>query len=203
MSSCPCNSAASPGISRGATGLPFSVDFQTGSGATAANQSVCNTNMCLLPNGPIIPTRPVFPSALPSEFRPSTTNVDTNYLNVKRIACICNLRCNCLSVDDGGNQTGSTNVSLVNLPSADAAGPGDTRLLVVDALGKVYTKAEPVAIEEKSYRGGASRVKTTKGGGGGYDTDDSHINMHESDLVQRAIDRITKMYTPGGGATNE
>ena len=138
MSTCPCHDASSPGFSSG-TGLPFNVEYVTGGGA---NQTVCNTNMCLLPSGPIIPTRPVFPSALPSDFRPSSTSIDTNYLNVKRVACICNLRCNCLTVDDGGNQVGSTNVSLVNLPSGDSV--GDTRNLVVDGNGRVYTQAPPV-----------------------------------------------------------
>ena len=191
MSCCP--NAAHPGTG----GLPFHVDFNTGGGS----QTICNTSMCLLPNGPVIPTRPIFPSALPSEFRPSGTNIDTNYLNVKRIACICNLRCNCLSVDDGGNQTGSTNVNFLNLPSADTANPGDVRLLVVDAVGKVYTKMEPIVVDKvsnssKEYTSNNRCVKVANGGAGGYDTDDSHINMHDSDLVQRALERITKMY-PG------
>ena len=60
--------------------LPFRVNYSQQNGDTTQNQTVCNTNMCLLPNGPVIPSRPIFPSALPSDFRPSATTIDTNYL---------------------------------------------------------------------------------------------------------------------------
>ena len=52
-----CSSADSPGTQKGPSSLPFNVEYGTPNNPT---QAICNNNMCLLPNGPIIPTRPMF-----------------------------------------------------------------------------------------------------------------------------------------------
>ena len=108
----------SPGYSTITDTLPFNVQFNKNT-SVSDSQVVCNTNMCLLPNGPVIPTRPIFPSALPPTFRPSTTNIDTNFLNVKKVGCINNLRATNLVVNNSGNN-GSTRVQFVNLPSINS-----------------------------------------------------------------------------------
>lgn len=98
--------------------LPFNID-------NPVNRSVLPVNK------PIIANRPVFPSALPSEFRPSTTNISTNHLYVKKIANISNLRCNSLTVDNGNS---STNVQFRNLPETNVLMTN----LVIDNEGNIF-----------------------------------------------------------------
>jgi len=130
--SCPCTNSKNPGYTSNKYSLPFNVEFSSNSGNNT--QTVCNTNMCLLPNGPVLPTRPMFPSALPAEYRPSTTSIDTNYLNVKKVGCICNLRTNCLSVDGGTDK--STNIQFRNLPTKMEG--DNVSSLVIDNDGNIY-----------------------------------------------------------------
>ncbi len=130
---CPCSKPKQAGPTGNQFTLPFNVEYGNNNPG-GANQTVCNTNMCLLPGGPIIPTRPIFPSSLPSEFRPSSTNVDTNYLNVKKIGCICNLRTNSLTVDSG-NSENPTNIQFRNLPVGNTT--GNYASLLIDDNGNL------------------------------------------------------------------
>ena len=109
-------------------------------------QTICNKNMCVLPNGPILPTRPIFPSALPSDFTPSTTSIDTNYLTVKKVGCICNLSANSLKVD---NTIGETQIVFKNLPEDEGDGKS---YLLIDKNGRLY-KAKSTILKtiKKSY----------------------------------------------------
>ena len=185
MSCCP--NADSPGIQKGPATLPFNVEYGTPNNPT---QSICNNNMCLLPSGPIIPTRPMFPSALPSEFTPSITNVQTNYLNVKKLGCICNLRTSCLQVDDGARNTGSTNVIFKNLPPIES----DYRFLVVDALGRVHTQ-ESVVVSKQIKAAAKGRIRRPTFGE--YDgEEESPFNIHESQYMPH----LQQPYYPPPGA---
>ncbi len=133
--SCPCTNSQNPGYSTNNYSLPFNVEYTSNNSNKSQTQTICNTNMCLLPNGPSIPTRPIFPSALPAEYRPSTTSIDTNYLNVKKVGCICNLRANCLSVDGGGEN--STTIQFRNLPTIDSENDKISNL-VIDGDGNIF-----------------------------------------------------------------
>lgn len=165
MSCCP--NASSPGTQKGPSTLPFNVEYGTPNNPT---QAVCNNNMCLLPNGPIIPTRPMFPSALPSDFTPSSTNVQTNYLNVKKLGCICNLRASCLQVDDGARNTGTTTVVFKNLPEIN----GEYSFLVADSQGKVHTLESTLVSKQTKSK---SQVSVRQPSFGDYDGEDDYPGM--------------------------
>ena len=98
------------------------------------------------PNGPIIPSRPIFPSELPSDFRPSTSTLDTNYLNVKKIANVCSLRCKSLVVDDAN--TGTTNISFRDLPVNNGEG---LSYLLVDEDGKVHRENRQISNKKANF----------------------------------------------------
>lgn len=119
--------------------LPFNVEYAN-TNPNGGSQPACNTNMCLLPGGPIVPTQSIFPSSLPNEYRPSTTNVDTNYLNVKKVGSICNLRANNLTVDSGNNES-TTSIQFRNLPQINNSGNTTYSNLFVDNEGNLYRSA--------------------------------------------------------------
>ena len=146
--------------------LPFRVNFSQQNGTTSQNQTVCNTNMCLLPNGPVIPSRPIFPSALPSDFRPSATTIDTNYLNVKKIGCICNLRCKTLTVDDGS--TGTTTVLFRDLPINNGEG---LSYVLIDGDGKLFKADSAIAKKPVLFNNSKSNM---------YQPD--MVNIHDTNM---------------------
>jgi hypothetical protein len=131
-----CGNSSNNQFKSNINSLPFSINMQNG------NNSVNNSR----PNGPLHQTRPLFPSTLPSDFRPSVTNIDTNYLTVKKTACICNLNTSSLVVDNGLDA--NTNVVFRNLPSMTDTNQ-DNHLLVVDNEGNLY-------------KSGKSRMKRNK-----------------------------------------
>ena len=167
---------SSANSTKGKFSLPFNVDFTTNNGQNS--QTVCNTNMCLLPNGPSIPSRPVFPSALPAEYRPSTTSIDTNYLNVKKIGCICNLRCNSLTVDNGGINN-SINIQFRNLPMAN--NNQEVTTLVVDSEGNLFQAADDTEIVKSRTTSNSrpiQKVFRRPQNTVNYETDDSNQFIH-------------------------
>jgi len=186
MSSC---SGTSPGYSKINGTLPFNVQFNNNS-ALPSSQVICNTNMGLLPNGPVVPTRPIFPSALPPSFRPSSTNLDTNFLNVKKIGCINNLRSSNLIVNNN-SANGATQIQFINLPINNDE---SLQPLVINSKGQVFissiaTISKPMLKNNNQvfvpttktfrsdYNQGISRP--TSQSRPDYDTDES-INFHET-----------------------
>ena len=115
-------------------GLPFFVQYSTGNDRIC--QQSCVQNLNVLPFGPIIPTRPLFPSALPPEYTSFPTSIDTNFLTVRKQACICDLRIGCMTVDAGDQS--KTQINFKNLPSI-SDGNTNYQSLFVDNNGKVFT----------------------------------------------------------------
>ena len=93
--------------------LPFNVNYSL----PGSSQLLCQNNLGTIPNGPVLPTRPVFPSSLPPSLSQYPSSMQTNILDVKRQAVIANLRTNNLIVDSG--VTNSTLVKLRNLPEIE------------------------------------------------------------------------------------
>ena len=110
------------------------------------NNVTCNTANCLLPNRPIVQQKSNFPSALPSDFRPNATTIDTNYLNVKKIASICNLRCKSLTVDNNSN--GPTDILFRDIPSNNGDG---LSYLLVDSDGKIFKADSLISKKPKTF----------------------------------------------------
>lgn len=114
-------------------GVPFFVQYSTG------NQKICQQscvqNLNVLPFGPIIPTRPLFPSALPPEYTSFPTSIDTNFLTVRKQACMCDLRVGCMTVDAGDQA--QTQINFKNLPAVSSAS-GSYQTLVVDNSGRLF-----------------------------------------------------------------
>ena len=88
-----------------------------------------------------MPSRPVFPSALPPALTQYPSSVQTNFINVKREACICNIRASCLILDSGFKN--GTNLLLKNLPEKKNVLSLDNRdsykILIVGSNGQVST----------------------------------------------------------------
>lgn len=93
--------------------LPFTVEYTS----TPNCQLNCQNNLNVLPNGPLLPSRPLFPSSLPPSLSQYPSNMQTNFINVRREACICNLRTSSFTVDSGLED--STIIYLRNLPELD------------------------------------------------------------------------------------
>jgi hypothetical protein len=119
----------------------------------------------------------MFPSALPSDFTPSSTNVQTNYLTVKKLGCICNLRASCLLVDDGARNSGTTSVVFQNLPAIS----GNFSYLVVDSQGRVHTQdSSLVSKQMKSLARGNMRRPVF----GNFDGEDENpFNLNENQYM--------------------
>ena len=113
--------------------VPFFVQYSSNDNRLC--QQECTQNLNVLPNGPIIPTKPMFPSALPAEFSSYPSTLDTNYVTVRRQACICDLRVGCLTVDSGTNN--STKVRFRNLPTISSS-TAEFSPIVVDTNGILY-----------------------------------------------------------------
>lgn len=113
--------------------LPFGVRYFSTS--NNFNQEICVNQMSLLPNGPVIPTAPIMPSALPPVQSGGFTSVNTQYLCVRKIANICNLQGNQVIIDSG--RKNSTSVILANLPEVSGDTTEGYYQLVVTGKGKI------------------------------------------------------------------
>lgn len=153
------------------TALPFGVRFFN----TSSNfsQETCVNQMSLLPNGPIIPTSPIMPSALPPIESGGFTSVNTQYLCVRKIANICNLQGNQVIIDSG--RKNSTSIVFANLPQESEANPTITQL-GIDNKGKLF-RMKPVEPE-------ATKTTTRKKG----DTSE----LFEADMYTKLLTLLSK-----------
>lgn len=117
------------------TNLPFTINYSS----FPTSQLSCQNNINVIPNGPVFPTRPVFPSALPPSLTQFPSTVQTNFLSVRRTACICNIRSSCMIVDSGFQ--GGTNIIFKNLPEKPKLTQPDEfyKILLVGKNGQVVT----------------------------------------------------------------
>lgn len=117
--------------------LPFFTQFSNDK--SNCNQE-CTQNLNVTPHGPMIPTRPIFPAALPPSYSSYPTTIDAQFITVRQQACMCDLRVSCLTVNGGLLNTdgsGGTMLKLKNLPKAN--NPNTVLYnLVIDDSGKVY-----------------------------------------------------------------
>ena len=115
--------------------LPFTINYSS----FPNSQLSCQNNINVIPNGPVFPTRPAFPSALPPSLTQFPSTVQTNFLSVRRTACICNIRSSCMILDSGFK--GGTNFILKNLPEKPKLTPAEVtyKLLLVGNNGQVVT----------------------------------------------------------------
>lgn len=112
--------------------LPFTVEYSS----TPNTQINCQNNLNVIPNGPIFPSKPIFPSALPPSLSGYPTTLQTNFLNVKRQATICNLRTSNLIIDSGSQ--GNTYLQIKNLPLVKNISDTKYYNLVIDENGKTF-----------------------------------------------------------------
>ena len=98
------------GQGRSDSNLPFTIEYSS----YPTRQLNCQQNINVLPNGPVFPTKPVYPSALPPSLTSFPSTIQTNFINVRREACICNLSCSCLDIDSGFKN--GTVIRFGNLP---------------------------------------------------------------------------------------
>lgn len=117
--------------------IPFFTQYSN-SGSQCSQQNI--NNIEVKPGGPIIPTRPIFPSALPPSYSNYPNSVDTSFVTVREQACICDLRVGCLNVNGGEpnpDGTGGTQILFRNIPDVkDAIGVYSP--LVVNEQGRVF-----------------------------------------------------------------
>ena len=113
--------------------LPFTINY-----SSPTNEQIsCQNNMNVLPNGPIFPSRPIFPNSLPPSLTQYPSTVQTNFINVKNQAYICNLRCSSLIVDSGISDT--SQIRFNNLPEVpETISSGKLFNLIIDDKGNVY-----------------------------------------------------------------
>ena len=115
--------------------LPFTVNYSQNNN----RQINCVDNINVIPNGPVFPSQPIFPSSLPPSMNQYPSNMQTNFINVKREANISNLRSTNLIVDSGSNN--KTLVQFKNLPLLDNLdNKNNYYSLIVDSSGKLYRK---------------------------------------------------------------
>ena len=113
--------------------LPFNVEYSS----FPNSQLSCQNNLNVIPNGPILPTRPVFPSALPPSLSQYPSTMQTNFMDVKRQANICNLRTSTLIVDSGLDN--NTLLKIKNLPELESiSSKNGYYRLIIDDTGRVY-----------------------------------------------------------------
>ena len=124
--------------SRNLYSLPFFTQFSNNK--STCNQE-CTQNLNVLPRGPVIPTRPIFPAALPPSYSNYPSAVETQFITVRQQACICDLRVSCLIVNGGElnpDGSGGTTLKIKNLPKVSDAGNKYSQL-VVDKFGQVFS----------------------------------------------------------------
>ena len=114
--------------------LPFTIQYSS----FPTSQLNCQNNINAIPNGPVFPTKPVFPSSLPPSLSQFPSTLQTNFINVKREACICSLRTSNLIVDSGFSN--STFLQIKNIPDLEMNASKKYFNLVSDESGRVFRK---------------------------------------------------------------
>ena len=115
--------------------LPFTIQYSS----FPTSQLSCQNNINSIPNGPIFPSKPIFPSSLPPSLSQYPSNVQTNFINVKREACICTLRTSNLIIDSGFNN--GTFLQIKNIPNIDIVDSSKKFFyLITDETGRVFRR---------------------------------------------------------------
>jgi hypothetical protein len=113
--------------------LPFTIQYSS----FPNSQLSCQNNINSIPNGPLLPTKPLFPSSLPPSLSQYPSSIQTNFINVKREACICSLRTSNLIIDSGFNN--STFFQIKNIPELKQMDRSKKLFnLILDSNGKVF-----------------------------------------------------------------